>query len=173
MGNNPKDSYTHSGDHKPITSTTNGAKEALDVNIAGATSSSITEYTEGDTDSTITGVAVLAENALSPDELRPLQVDNSDNLKIDIASQSGTVTVDVNGAVPVTDNGGSLTVDPGAGNWNDATITGLGSTLPVNASLQGYSDGTNIQAARVYDTDTGAGTEYNTRIVTGKQVNGS
>lgn len=35
-----------------------------------------------------------------------------------------------------------------------------GSAVPANASQAGFSDGTNLRAARVYDTNTAGGTEY-------------
>lgn len=81
---------------------------ALDVNrnlkvnvAAGGTSG--TQYTEGDTDATITGTAALAEGA--GDALVPLLVDASQHLQIDIAASSATVAVSnagltaLNGAV--------------------------------------------------------------------------
>jgi len=54
---------------------------ASDVSIGGGT-----EYTEGDTDATITGGAVLAEGPA--DTLTPLQVDASKHLQVDIAADS-------------------------------------------------------------------------------------
>jgi hypothetical protein len=36
----------------------------------------------------------------------------------------------------------------------------FGSALPANGSASGYYDGTNLQAARVYDLDSGAGAHY-------------
>lgn len=66
----------------------------LMVNIA-AGSSSGTEYTEGDTDASITGVAVLVEGPSNT--LTALQVDASSHLQVDIAASSATVTVDGSG----------------------------------------------------------------------------
>lgn len=69
---------------------------ALDVNIASGSSSG-TEYTEGDTDASITGTAIMWED--SADTLRAVSA--AKPLPIDITNTS----------LPITDNGGSLTVD--------------------------------------------------------------
>ena len=58
---------------------------ALDVNIASGSSAG-TEYTEGATDTTITGTAVLGE--APSDTLKPLQLTASTNLKISIEEDS-------------------------------------------------------------------------------------
>lgn len=125
-------------------------------------------------------------------------------------------------AQPITDNGGSLTIDstqlPAAlvgarfdvnnGAWlgstaptvgqktmansvpvvfasdqSALTITGsitatnpsvgtTGAAIPASATLVGGSDGTNLQASRVYDGDTGAGTEYVLGAVLRKRASG-
>jgi hypothetical protein len=41
-----------------------------------------------------------------------------------------------------------------------AAFAAFGSALPTAGFAAGFSDGTNLRAARVYDMDTGAGTEY-------------
>ena len=99
-----------------VTSTNVSAdRQALDVYIQGGASSG-TEYTEGDIDATITGQALLWE-------------DTSDTLRAVSAAKplpiSGTVTANAGtGPWPVTDNGGSLTVD--------GTVT---ATLPANSGV--------------------------------------
>lgn len=54
-----------------------------------------TQYTEGDTDTTITGTVALAEGP--SDTATPLQVDASKHLQVDIAASSVTITVDGSG----------------------------------------------------------------------------
>jgi len=85
-----------------------------------------TEYTEGDTDATITGKAILWEDA-------------SDTLKT--VSASTPLPVDVkNSSIPVTDNGGSLTVDGSvsiSGNVNIGDISAGTQTNDVKVTLDG------------------------------------
>lgn len=79
---------------KSATITTTGAKNALDVNVASGSTTN-TEYTEGDVDTSITGIAVMWEDA--SDTLRvvsaakPLPVDITDSTLA--VTQSGTWTV--------------------------------------------------------------------------------
>lgn len=47
-----------------------------------------------------------------------------------------------------------------AGGNSGGTSSTLGSAVPVMGTTAGFSDGTNLQAARVYDTNTGAPAEY-------------
>lgn len=58
------------------------------------------------------------------------------------------------GAVTISDGGSSITVD-GAG-----TNSAFGAATPANGTAAGYSDGTNMQLARVFDLHTGGSTEY-------------
>ena len=78
-----------------------------------------TEYTEGDTDASITGKAVLAEGP--GDTLTPLQVDASKNLQVDIAADS----VGIGGGYQY-DDGDAITTDS-QGNLLIAT-TGISGT---------------------------------------------
>jgi trimeric autotransporter adhesin len=103
---------------------------------------------------------------------------------------SGTVAVSsVSGIVAVTDNSGSLTVDSsqlpttlgsktianalavsiasdqtipisGSITATNASIGSNGSAIPTSSTEMGGSDGTNLQAIRVFDADTGVGTQY-------------
>lgn len=80
-------------DTPKVTGTTVGAKRAIDVNVVktvGSGGGSGTEYTEGETDASITGTAALAEGP--SDTLTPLQVDASGNLKVSV--ENATITVD-------------------------------------------------------------------------------
>lgn len=69
-----------------------------------------------------------------------------------ISDNGGSITVD--GSVTISDGGSSITVD-GAG-----TNSAFGAATPANGTAAGYSDGTNMQLARVFDLHTGGSTEY-------------
>lgn len=86
----------------------NDSGNPLDVNIVGGASSG-TEYTEGDVDASITGTAVMWEDA--GDTLRPVSV-------------TKPLPVSVPDPISVDDNGGSLTVD--------GTVT---ASLPANSGV--------------------------------------
>jgi hypothetical protein len=63
-----------------------------------------TQYTEGDTDASLTGTIALAEGP--SDTATPLQVDSSKHLQVDIAASSATVTVDGSGVTQPVSNAG-------------------------------------------------------------------
>lgn len=128
-----------------LTSTTVGSDVGLDVNIIGGSSSG-TQYTEGDTDASITGTAIMWE-------------DGSDTLRA--VSAAKPLPVDLqDSTVAVTDNGGSLTVDgtvaaTQSGTWTlgansgtdigDVTINNASGAAAVNIQDGGNSitvDGT-------------------------------
>lgn len=78
-----------------------GATEGVAVAIVDGSGNQITsfgggtQYTEGDTDTTLTGTVAIAEG---PSNIAtPLQVDASKHLQVDIAASSATVTVDGSG----------------------------------------------------------------------------
>lgn len=68
-----------------------------------------------------------------------------------IAGRQGPLTIDVNGVLCATGGGGG-----GGG----GTSSNFGQAFPSTGTAAGFSDGTNMQGARVYDTDSGAGTQY-------------
>jgi len=97
---------------------------------------------------------------------------------------SGTVTANAGtGPFPVSDNGGSLTVDgtvavsavSGSVTVAQATASNLraqtasesatGSAVPATAGAVGMSDGTNLRIPRVYDTNNDVATEWTTGVV--------
>jgi len=53
-------------------------------------------------------------------------------------------------------SGNQITSFGGSG----GTASNYGSTFPTSGTASGYSDGTNMQGARVFDADSGAGTQY-------------
>lgn len=113
---------------------------ALDVNIASGASSG-TQYTEGDTDASITGTAALWE-------------DGSDTLRAISMAKPLPVQPGTSIAFPVTDNGGSLTVDNGgtfavqasqAGTWT------LGANSGVDIGDVTINNSTGASAVNVQD----------------------
>ena len=48
----------------------------------------------------------------------------------------------------------------GGGGGGGGTSSVFGAAFPANGTAAGYSDGTNMQGARVFDGDTGAGAQY-------------
>lgn len=153
-----------------VTGTTVGDKRAMDVNVVATSGGAGTEYTEGDTDATITGPAVLAEG---PSEtLTPLQVDASKNLKVAIQG-TPTVALDSASLVALEDINVTVTVAPEIEIKNDSgnpvpisgTVTvqdGGGSITVDNAGTFAVQADTELTTA---DLDTGGGTD--TRAVVG------
>lgn len=58
------------------------------------------------------------------------------------------------------DTSGNLRVNVVAGGGSGGTSSSFGSAFPGTGTAVGFSDGTNMQGARVFDSDTGAGTQY-------------
>lgn len=59
-----------------------------------------------------------------------------------------------------TDASGNLKVNIQSGGGSGGTASSFGSAVPASGTAVGFSDGTNMQAARVFDLDTGGGTQY-------------
>lgn len=109
------------GDYTPLQVDANGA-----LRVTGGGGG--TEYTQGDTDTTITGGAVLAEGP--GDALTPLLVDASQHLQVDLAAASVTVPVSltsttVTGTVAVTQSG----------TWDEVGINDSGNSITVDAPV--------------------------------------
>lgn len=58
------------------------------------------------------------------------------------------------------DTNDSMRVTIVSGGGSGGTSSNFGSALPSAGTAAGFSDGTNMQAARVFDLDTGGGTQY-------------
>lgn len=69
------------------------------------------------------------------------------------AFTSGTVNVNLQANIA----SGKTATPSGAG----GTSSSFGSAFPASGTASGFSDGTNMQGARVHDLDSGGGTEYN------------
>lgn len=113
-----------------------GPYYALDVAIVDGSGNQITsfgggtQYADGDTQATPTGTVAMGKN---PSNLiKALSLDASGYLQVNVA----------------------------AGGASGGTSSTFGAAVPGTGTASGYSDGTNMQAARVFDVDSGAGTQY-------------
>lgn len=143
--------------------------------VAGSTSG--TEYTEGDTDTTLTGPAVMAEGPSNT--ATPLQVDASKHLQVDIAADSAGLATSANQSTVIGHVDGIeallATIDADSSTLAGA-VTGTEMQVDVVASLPagtnaigklaansgvdiGDVDVTSITGAHSADFDSGAGTD--------------
>lgn len=92
------------------------------------------------------------------------------------ATPTGTVALGKNGANILhalsLDGSGYLNVNVAAGGASGGTSSSFGAAFPATGTASGFSDGTNMQTARVFDGDTGAGTEYNMGVILRKSGSG-
>jgi len=63
------------------------------------------------------------------------------------------------------DTSGALRVNVIAGSGGGGTSSTFGSAIPATGTAGGFSDGTNMQLARVFDGDTGVGTQYSLGVL--------
>jgi hypothetical protein len=126
--------------------------------VAGGGGSTNTEYTEGETDSTITGIAAMAEKP--GDVLSPIQADSSGNIKTNVQSSvlptgaatestlssidskipsqiSGRIPVDIGGSGSITITSGTITVSNEVEVKNDS-----GNPVPVSGTVTANQGGT-------------------------------
>jgi hypothetical protein len=89
-----------------------------------------TQYTQGDTQASPVGTVAMGKD--SSNVLKALPLDASGYLQVNVA----------------------------AGGGSGGTSSSYGSAVPSTGTAAGFSDGTNLQLGRVYDTDSGAGTQY-------------
>lgn len=110
-----------------------------------------------------------------------LQLDASGNLKVNVTAggASGGTSSNFGAAFPATgtavgfkdsagtnlaagnlDASGNLKVNVAAGGASGGTSSSFAAADPATGTAAGYSDGTNMREARVFDADTGAGTQY-------------
>lgn len=114
-----------------------------------------TQYTEGDTDATITGTAMMMEGAGNALVAAPGTA--ADGLLVNLGTNNdvtvtGTVTANAgSGTFVVGDGAGALNVivDSGSITASDPTFTdATGTTVPANAAFIGGTDGTNTRALK-------------------------
>lgn len=131
--------------------------------LISGTSAISSEYTEGATDATITGIAVMAEAA--GDTLQPLSVDASNYLNVNVAAGSLTVDSEFPAAAAITDNFANPTTtsvmamgmwydgsawDRALGDSTDGLLVNLGSNNDVtNTTLSVTGGGAEATALRV------------------------
>jgi hypothetical protein len=76
----------------------------------------------------------------------------------------GTLSLTLLNAAPGSDTGQVAVpvrvISSLAGGGSGGTASNFGSGFPAAGTASGYSDGTNMQGARVFDLDSGAGTQY-------------
>ena len=119
-----------------------GASDSLNVSIVDASGNQVTsfggagtEYTEGDTDATITGMAVLME--VGSNVLQPIQGTVADGLLVNLG---GNNDVTVTGTVAVTQSG----------TWDEVGINDSGNSITVdNPQLSVVGGGVETTALRV------------------------
>lgn len=113
--------------------------------LTAGTAALTTEYTEGDTDATITGVAVMGE--APADTMQPLSLDASNYLNVNVAAGSITVDSEFPAAAAITDNFANPTTtnvmamsmlwdgsawDRGKGDSTDGALVNLGANNDVS-----------------------------------------
>jgi hypothetical protein len=132
-----------------VTSTASGANhQPLDVAIYDGSGNHITsfgggtQYADGATQATPTGTVALGKNG--SDVLKALSLDGSGYLNVNVA----------------------------AGGGSGGTSSSYGGAFPATGTAGGFTDGTNMQGARVYDTDTGAGSQYSLGVSLRKAASG-
>lgn len=139
--------------------TTNGL--ALDATLAKLTISQGTALGTN-TQALIGGSVTTSAPTYSTGNINPLSLTTAGALRIDGSGVtqpvSGTVTA--NAGSGTFNVAGTVTANAGTGNFNNSAIGTVGSAVPSSASLSGYSDGVNTQLARVFDVDSGGGTQY-------------
>ena len=111
----------------------------------------VTEYTEGATDATITGVAAMAEGP--SDTLTPIQVDASKHVQMDIAADSTGIATSL-AILDDWDEADRAKVNPIAGQAGVAAGAGAVDALTQRTTLA--SDDPAVALLGTIDTDTGA-----------------
>lgn len=77
------------------------------------------------------------------------------------ASRALYTTIETpNGDSAMDDTNDAVKVNIVAGAGSGGTSSNFGAALPSAGTAAGFDDGTNMEAARVYDTDSGAGSEF-------------
>lgn len=78
-----------------------------------------------------------------------------------IVAGAGTAGTPAGGVLSIQGvSGGQAVPISGSVTSTVASVGATGSAVPASADQAGFSDGTNLQAARVFDADSGAGTQY-------------
>jgi len=134
------------GSGNALTSATRGSERALSVQVVDGSGTQITSFGGGGSGATI-GSAVPSTGSYTG-------INVGGNLRgwtgLSLGSHY-TATVAI-----VDASGNQVTSFGGSG----GTASNVGSAVPSTATATGQSDGTNMQIPRVFDGDSGAGTQY-------------
>lgn len=104
---------------------------------------------------TVSGLQTVAGNIASG------VADSGNPVKVGGVYNSSPITVSTGQRADLqTDVNGYLKVNIAAGAAAGGTSSSVGSADPSVATAAGFSDGTNLRLARVFDADTGGGTQY-------------
>ena len=138
------------GSGNAITSAVRGSERPMSVQIVDASGNQVTTFGgSGGTASNFgsafpsSGTAIGAKDSAGT-SMAALNLDASGNLKVNVA----------------------------AGGASGGTSSSFGSAVPATGTAAGFSDGTNMQSPRVFDADTGAGTQYVMGAVLRKSASG-
>jgi len=140
---------TQDGSGNAITSATRGSERALTVQVVDASGTQVTSFGGAGSNAaaSATGSAVPSSASYTG-----LNVSGTHRgwTGLSLGSQfAGTVAI-------VDGSGNQVTSFGGSG----GTASNFTSTVPATGTAVGFSDGTNMQAGRVFDGDSGAGTQY-------------
>jgi hypothetical protein len=134
---------------------------ALDATLAKLTIAQGTAL-GSNTQALIGGSVTTVAPTYTTGQISPLSLTTAGAIRIDGSGVtqpvSGTVTA--NAGTGTFNISGTVTANAGTGNFNNASIGTTGSAVPASATYSGFTDGTNLQGARVFDVDTGGGTQY-------------
>lgn len=115
---------------------------------------------------TVQGVASMTALKVDPSGVTspvsaaslPLPALASTSTKQSDGSQKTQIVDGSGNVIGATSN--ALDVNIKSGGGSGGTSSTIGAAVPATATEAGFSDGTNMQAARVFDMDSGAGTQY-------------
>lgn len=135
------------GSGNALTSAARGSERAMSVQIVDASGAQVTSF--GGTNASVgtTGAAVPASATYAGVNI------------------GGNLT-GVTGATRGSEKALSVQIVDGSGNQvtsfggSGGTASNFASAFPASGTAAGWSDGTNMQGARVFDADTGAGSQY-------------
>lgn len=85
---------------------------------------------------------------------------NERGVNIDAQNNMGVTLKDSAGDSAMDDTNNAVRVNIVAGGGAGGTSSNFGSAFPSAGTAVGFNDGTNMQGARVFDTDSGAGSQY-------------
>jgi hypothetical protein len=118
----------------------------------------VTQATAGNLNATVTGTVSAAQSGTWT-----VQPGNTANTTPWLVTPKGFQD---SGGTDITDTTNhALKVNIVAGAGSGGTASTIGSATPSQGTAAGFSDGTNMQLARVFDGDSGAGTQYSLGVL--------